>query len=353
MQIALNGNSLGPTDPNFIHFADEQTGVMLPSCPGYPNWLPQLQITLQGRLCFWNFPAWIYKTACNISGTQTTSQWLRDAKAVSANNEFPPIPADKLGTNGSGNQYFWGSCNTYFIVDQNFYNFRTGLEALREYIGIQEDPNSPAKGSTYAAVLQQVQSVAGWFPKPGQYMTLNPWQWIALNIQYYLNRYLNIPFDINAGGAYADSWITILMNQSMAGGLAGWLSVCNFMLQPQGKPSTFESVANILPQAILGIVGGVLVIASAGALTPEFATAIGAMSAAVKKSNAQTAQSNATAAYFAANAGVNTSQISADTSAILNPVTNPLSNLTSSEQQFLLFAFIGILLLILFLYKTK
>jgi len=357
--VAKNGNAAGPNDPDFVHFADEQTGILLPSCPGYPDWLPQLQLTLKGRLCFWNFPAWIYKVdACKISN-QGTSQYLRDSKQVTASNPYPPIPADRLGTNGPDNQYFWGACNISYKMTDELYNFLTGQAAFQTYVNNQTNPLSAAnKGIPYATILQELQSVPGWWPKPGEDnkqgmlgQGFNCWDWIGINIQYYLNKYLNVPFDINGKVQYGKSWITILMNASNNTDLNGWLGVCNFLLQPQADPSTWDKVAAVLPAAILTVVGGVLTIATAGAATPLLAGTISKVSQAVKSSSAQNAQVAAQTAYDSLAGGFNTSAISLDTSGI----TNFWSNASDTEKEFIYIgaALVAILIIVLILTRKK
>lgn len=356
LAVAKNGNAASATDQDFIHFSDEQSGVLLPSCPGYPDWLPQLQLTLKGRLCFWNFPAWIYKVdACKPTNMATT-QYLRDSKQVTNANPFPPIPADRLGTNGATNQYFWGACTIYYKMTPELYAMLTGMKAETMYIASETSPYSKSKGTPYASILATVQNTPNWFPKPGEFNSdfqlqgRTPMDWIAINIQYYLNQFLNVPFDVYGAVDYGKSWINILSTASQKNDLNGWLSVCNFLLQPQADPSTWDKVAQILPAAILTIVGGVLTIATAGAATPLLAGAISKVSTAVKQSDAANAQSAAQIAYDGTAGGFNTAQISSVTGGI----TDFWNNATDTEKNFIYAGVALVIIMIIVLaYKSK
>lgn len=340
-QIAKNGNSYGASDPNFLHFTDEQTGLLLPSCPGYPDWLPQLQLTPTGRLCFWNFPAKLLKSVISNPANQGTSQYLRDIKKVTATNLYPPVPAD-LGTNGSTNQYLWNSCNTYFKQT-------TDIKYLFDYnlAGVLYGNLMRQKGSAPSIndLILQIPSM-GYIELPiGSFNQLGAWGWIQANAQFYINRYLNIPYDLNSPQPFGKTWFTQLNLASQQGILPSWLNVINLLAQNPPDPSTWDKISTAIPGAILAVVGGVLTLVTAGAATPLLAAAIGNVSNATKTAAA-------TANQGSANSSANLAQITADSS-YLSSLPNPLSDLTDQEKEYIFFGLVIVVMAVIIIYITR
>lgn len=348
IKIAPNGNSSGPNDLNFIHFTDEQSGVLLPNAPGYPSWLPSLQITLTGRLCFWNFPAKLLKSVISNNANIGTPEYLRDAKKVSSSNLFPPVPAD-LGTNGSGNQYFWNSCNTYFKLTADVRTAFVQQEVIREYyLNLLNNPNAKlTSDQILAAVDGPTVPAANKIAPVGAYYNraLYPWEWVSYNCQYYIDKYLKVPYDIGEGVAYTHNWIDQLNLAGQTGDLQKWLSGINLFIEPTGKPDFWDTVLNAAPVAILGLV----TIASAGILSPYLITAMGAMTAAIKKSSGASQQADAQAAYDQANAGINTAVVTSDISA----AGNPLTNMDDNTKKFIFFGLLVLIIAIILIIKNK
>lgn len=342
MQTAPNGNSTGANDPNFIHFNEEQSGTLLPNAPGYPFYLPSLQIAPSGRLCFWNFPNKIFKAVVSNPANIGTSNYLRDGKNANSKNLFPPIPGD-LGTNGSGNQYLWGACNSYFIVTEAWYTEMVTQLISRLYYGnIAVNPNV-----TLAEIQSDVLDNPGYvLPEVGKYNTDNgslpmyPWDWIEFNIQYYINKFLIRPYDVSAGPQYGDSWVGTLSKESEVGQLPTWLNAANFFVQLTANPDFLQSVSNALPIVILSAA----TLVSGGLASP----ALGAIIAADKSAASQAAivQSKVNAAQ--AGGSVNTTEQLAATG-------GAISNVTGLSTTDLIYFGVAILILILVIafYKHK
>jgi hypothetical protein len=342
MQVALNGNSSGLTDPNFIHFDEEQAGTLLPPPPGYPVYLPQLQISPKGRLCFWNFPNKIFQSLASNPANKGTSNYLRDSKAVTAANPYPPIPGD-LGTNGKTNQYFWGACNSEFIVQTDFANEFVFQLASRMYWGdILTNPT---------LTLQEIVSgmtapgSAYMIPKAGKLFSASglklwgPWDWIEYNAQYYINQFLVRPYDISAGPQYGDNWTGTLSKESAIGALPTWLNATNFFVQLTANPDFLQQVSNAAPIAILSAVA----LVSGGLATPALAavvaTGTGAIASQVKKANVVAAQQQTITNALQAGGATNLTESLA------------VYNLTSGEVTFFIISFLVIILILIFYHK--
>lgn len=346
IKIAPNGNSSGPSDPNFIHFTDEQSGVLLPNAPGYPSWLPSLQITLNGRLCFWNFPNKLFKSVISNGANIGTAEYLRDAKKVSSSNLFPPVPAD-LGTNGSGNQYFWNSCNSYFKLTADFRAAYVQQEIIREYyLGLL---NGSKQTADYIASYIDGPNTdpANKIPAVGSYTTnpVYPWDWIKYNCQYYIDKYLKIPYDLEEGIAYTKNWIDQLNTASQSGDLLKWLSGINLFIEPTGKPDFWDTVLLAAPVAIYGL----MAVVSGGLGGPLLATAVAAITGAVTKGDIANRQKDAQAAFDQLNAGLNTPVITSDISAN----ANPLISLDDNTQKFIFFGALVLIIAIILIIKNK
>ena len=309
MYVSTNGNITSATDPNFIHYPDEQTGLLLPNIPGYPDWLPNLQLTPSGRLCFWNFPNIYPKTLVSNPANIGTKNYLMNGKIITGSNPNPPVPAD-LGVNGSTNEYFWNSC----VVRQT-----VAADLLPIWKPL----------STIALSLNQT-------------VYFHPGDYIMMNIQYYINRYLTTPyllFDPN-GGKSSDKypWPLKMMDMQASGQLQKFLMNCNFLINLGGGTDFVDDVDKYAP-----IVGAaILALASAGAGTPALTAALGAMTAQVTKSTATQAQQNAQTAAT----NPNLAQIQADAGTLSG---------TSNETAEIIFisAAIFIVILIVIFYKRK
>lgn len=350
MQIAPNGNSTGANDPNFIHFDEEQAGTLLPNPPGYPFFLPSLQISPKGRLCFWNFPNKIFKAVVSNPANVGTSNYLRDGKNASNSNLFPPIPGD-LGTNGKTNQYFWGACNSYFKVTADFQAEIVNQLVQRLYWGNVVNNPSQTMQDVYDGV---VDNPAWILPEVGKYNTdtgakpMYPWDWILYNAQYYVNKFLVRPYDVSAGPQYGDSWTGTLSKESEVGALPTWLTATNFFVQLQANPDFLQSVSNALPIVILTAAS----IVSAGLATPALAAvtipAVGLISSQVKTANVVNAQEEAVTKQLQAGGATNlTEQVTA--------AGGTIATATGLDTEDLIYFGIGIIIIILIIvfYKRK
>lgn len=338
MYVATNGNIKSATDPDFIHFPDEQTGILLPNIPGYPAWLPNLQLTPTGRLCFWNFPNAVYKSVVSNPANIGTSQFLRDAKKVTASNQYPPVPADKLGTNGATNQYFWNSCNTYFILDA------TLNQILLENLLVHLAPMNPGKSAD-----QILSGGVNPFPPVGNKLQLEPWYWIQANAQYYINRYLKNPYSLDDETPYTLNWITQFNKASQTGDLQKWLTAFNFLIEPTGSPDFWTKTLTALPTVILGIVAGAVGILSFGAATPALVAALSAMGGLGKAAQAAQGKLIVDEQTAAANRVINTGQVTTDVQTLTGNTPT-----TAGEKTFLFIAGAALIILIIILfYKSK
>jgi hypothetical protein len=256
VQIAKNGNSTGPNDVNFIHFSEEQTGILLPSCPGYPDWLPQLQLTASGRLCFWNFPAKLVTSVISNKANVGTWNYAIDGKAASAqgklvagnfSNGGEQIPFPTV--NMTDAIYFVQNCITFHWLDQTDVNL---------LLSVMTVPN------VYTTIKPNISKIA-----VGRQGIVPAYSWIMYNIQYYIIKYLKLPYNIWDNVPYTDSWARNL-NLSMQGGdLAKMLSGVNFIVQPVGGPTFWDKVISAAPL----IIGGIATIMTMGAAAPALVAA--------------------------------------------------------------------------------
>lgn len=307
MYVSTNGNSTSASDPNFIHFPDEQTGLLLPNIPGYPDWLPNLQLTKSGRLCFWNFPNVYPKALVSNPANIGTKNYLMNGKIITGSNPNPPVPAD-LGVNGSTNQYFWNSCVVRQTVTPALYPVWNKLFTINVSIN--------------------------------QVTYFHPGDYIMANIQFYLNRYLTKPyllFDPNMGiSSDKYPWPLKMMDMQASGQLQKFLMNCNFLINLGGGTDFVDDVDKYAP-----VVGAaILALATAGAGTPALTAALAAIGAQVTKTTAAQTQANAQTSAV----NPNLAQIQAD--------VGTLSGSPNSNIIFIIIAVIIVLLLIIF-YKRK
>ena len=308
MNTATNGNTASAIDPRFIHFTDEQTGLLLPNIPGYPSWLPNLQITPTGRLCFWNFPNIFPQSVVSNPANIGTVNYLMNGKIITASNNNPPVPGD-LGVNGSTNEYFWDSCVVRVKVDNNLFGVWNNL----------------TKGYTLDQIV---------YLKPGEF--------IMMNIQFYINRYLNTPYKLFAPGAYKYPWPFKMLDMFYAGQGQKFLNGCNFLINLDSGTDFVDQVDKYAP-----VVGAaILTFASGLAGTPALVAILGALGSAATTQQAK----DAAAALAATIVNPNTAQIKSDVQTLTAPPVTTVSN----EKKFLFVALAVLLLLIIVLFfKSK
>ena len=326
--IAPNGNMASATDPNFTHFKEEEAGILLPNIDGYPNWLPSLQLTASGRLCFWNMPKYAKKAIVSNPVNIGTTQFLSDTKKAYNSGKANPSAASSVGIDsdytisggGSISLYFWGNyiggtgypCNTIKKITQ---------------------AELPDYGSVRYGVYGSNANYNGQL-----YGMRSPVQWLMANIQFYVNKYLSTPYDVTQSPKESDTFTTWLNACFFASLDSTVLTSTNFLT----TLTVTKDWADKLSDAVQPIALSVLAVIGTPLL---YAAAKAALSIQTKQDAANVA------AQGSQYSGANTQAITKDVNALTS--SNPLDNLTDDQKQYLFFAFILFLLLIIILWKTK
>lgn len=348
MNQALNGNSIAATDPNFIHFTEEQTGVLLPSCPGYPFWLPQLQLTASGRLCFWNFPAKLYRSV--ISQPKYVGTWnfaldieeaqregktssLQGGGAIGNGGEAIPYPWNQTQTNcygGDGYNFWARSCNTYQRLTQADCDLFKAMELVPRIYA----PLDPYKF---------------WIVNRQHFCT--PFYWLLVNVQWYIVKYLKQPYNVYDNVPYTDSWARNLnlSIQDGYGDVQKFLNGVNFLVQPVGGPTFWDKVIGAAPL----IIGGIATVMTMGAAAPAL---VAAASGLITSTAAKDMAKNQNAALQTAAANSQVRQNSIDVAGIKSDIakyTGFWYNASDTEKKFIFFSILIVLLAIILIIKTK
>lgn len=303
-QIATNGNAAS-NPAGFISFKGMQGGILLPSIDGYPPDLPQLQLTADNRLCFWNFP----------KALTDTTDWI-DLSKVTGVNTTPPITAPCSLTSISE---AWQKAVTKKPITKEAAN------AL--YAAFAADRNYNSGTQTYTVKPGVIPALIARkdFYQAGQYW--ESWtvrDWLFQNVQYYINRYLKNPYDINQLIPYGTNWTDQMIESVKSGKISIYLDNCNFLVQPVGSKTFWDSFYLAVPLLITAAA----TIVTAGGASPTLLAAIGAATALVKSAE------KAGAAGSVVNAGVH------EGTPIVNVpvVTSDVKNLTTDDSNYFLIA---------------
>jgi hypothetical protein len=250
----------GPSATPQMSFKEAGSGILLPSIPGYPPDLPQLQLTASGRLCFWNWPLWL-----------TSPLWI-DLKYVTPQTPTPSIsqPFSTLDWEG-----------TYLRLMTKT-NLGTGPTAAAAAKALHD-------GFVNGQYLWNYTPY--WSGATYYWDERRPWQWIMENIQYYINKYLKNPYKITQLIPYGTNWNDQFKAaiQGGAGKLQTYLEGCNFLVQPVGTQGFWDKFYQAAPLLITAAA----TIISAGAAAPALAAAIASF--AIKAGQSQQAAAAAAA----------------------------------------------------------
>jgi hypothetical protein len=301
LQLAPNGNVKSATDPDFIHFDEEEKGLLLQSIPGYPRYLPCLQLSPSGRLCFWNMPSKFYKAfADDVTQKGTSNYFIAFDNVKDWNNPFQPMGGDFISTNGRQDGFpAWSEAGAiqYITAQQQadvIASIANAAKAIvpNSYLWMLPPNTTPfvaARGINGPPVINY---------QPPQ-LRLSNHQWLWSNVQYWLQQFLTQPWEVTSqANNYGNSWpVEFLNNRVGAGTLnADFLNKCNFLIMPTGKPGTMDIVGPVF----FTVVAGIMTIATAGAagagLSPVFSAAVGGLIAATKGAVSSTIKDAATAA---------------------------------------------------------
>ncbi len=337
MEQALNGNSLGTGDVNYIHFDEEQSGLLLPSCPGYPFWLPQLQLTAKGRLCFGNFPAKLFSSVISNAANADTWNFAIDGKTASQQGKLSvagqfsnggekiPFPNISFPADGS---YFNQNCLTFsWLTQADVDLFKSTLSVPRVY-------TTPPDLSKIAVGRQGLQPA---------------YSWIMINVQYYINRYLKLPYNVWDNVPYTDSWARNLNLTMQSGDLSKFLSGVNFLVQPVGGPSFWDKVISAAPLIIGGIASIMTLGAAAPALVAAAANLITSTAAKDMAKNQTTALQTAAQIDQLRQGSIDMNQIQADVA----KYSGFWYNASDNQKKFIFFSAVIVLLAIIIIIKTK
>jgi hypothetical protein len=268
-------------------FKEARSGLALPSIPGYPPDLPQLQLTASGRLCFYNWPLtltssdWIdFSTTKPIAAPFSTLDWTNTYLRIGTFEKITQADYNVLkGAYTSGQDPF----------DFSFYNTSPGL-------------------------------AAGWYEQG------RPHYWIFQNIQYYIDRYLKNPYGVNALISYGTNWCDQFKAAIMGGQskLKTYLEGCNFLVQPVGTQGFWDKFYLAAPL----IISAAAAIVTAGAATPALLLAIS--NVAIKAGESQAALNAARTLTPQGTPVINAANVTTDVTNIESGGTNAGTTISAS-----------------------
>jgi len=255
-----------------LNFQGARTGTLLPSIPGYPPDLPQLQITPSGRLSFYNWPL-----------TLSSGKWA-DLAAPTCT----PLATALSNLDWTG---------TYLRI------------ATRDPITQEQYNTMKAQYTAGAYVYDFAQYITAGKCGIGWYSVGRPYMWIFQNVQYYIDKYLKNPYLITELIPYGTNWAD-QFKAAMMGGTAKftkYLEGANFLIQPVGSQGFWDKFYLAAPLVITAIAA----VMTEGAATPALLAAITSLT--VKYGEAKAAVYSATQLPQQGAAVVNTTAVQQDT----------------------------------------
>lgn len=255
-----------------LNFQGARTGTLLPSIPGYPPDLPQLQVSPSGRLSFYNWPLQL-----------SSSRWSDLAATDCAPLAQPLSNLDWTGT--------YLRIATRDKITQEQYNTMKAGYASGAYV------------YDFANYITSGKCGIGW------YSVGRPYMWIFQNIQFYIDKYLKNPYLITELIPYGTNWAD-QFKSAMMGGTAKFLKYlegANFLIQPVGSQGFWDKFYLAAPLVITAIAA----VMTEGAATPALLAAITSLT--VKYGEAKAAVYSATTLPQQGAAQVNTTAIQTDT----------------------------------------
>jgi hypothetical protein len=230
-----------------LAFKESGQGLLLPSIPGYPPDLPQLQLSPAGRLCFYTWPLVL-----------TNPVWL------DFRNGDKPIAPPGFSTLDWDNTYLRIGTSEKITKDQ-FLQLRADFANGIDPFDFAMESTAPGHPSGY-------------------YKEGHPYHWIFANVQYYIDRYLKNPYGVNALISYGTNWCD-QFKAAIYGGqnkFKTYLEGCNFLVQPEGHQGFWDKFYLAAPL----IISAAAAIMTAGAATPALALAIANLAVKAGEANA-------------------------------------------------------------------
>ena len=277
----LSDDFLNSLDPNAIAAAQQSAytadhlafpeagqGMVLPSIPGYPDGLPRLQITPTGRLAFYEWPLTFHPQV-----------WI-DFKTGYPLDQ----PLSTMDYNGA-----WQRIGTMTRITQDQCN------------QMKKDYNNGDGPAMYDWCVQTGPSSI--------FERGTPRMWINSNIQYYINKYLNNPYNLLEPIPYGTNWDEQLNKIIVSGDknkLVSFLGGLNFLVQPVGTQGFWDKFYLAAPLVISAIAA----IVTEGAATPALLLALGNMG--IKYGEAKAAATSAADLPQQGTPSVNTGAVQAD-----------------------------------------
>lgn len=218
-----------------LNFTGARTGTLLPSIPGYPPDLPQLQISPMGRLSFYNWPL-------ELSSTMWADLAAPDCAPLSK-------PLSNLDWTG-----------TYLRI------------ATRDKITQDQYNTMKAGFNDGSYVFDFAQYITAGKCGIGYYSVGRPYMWIFQNVQYYIDKYLVKPYPVTELIPYGTNWADQFKTAMMAGTakFTTYLQGVNFLVQPVGSQSFWDKFYLAAPLVITAIAA----VVTDGAATPALLLAI-------------------------------------------------------------------------------
>lgn len=279
-------------------FTGEREGKQLSLIEGYPSDLPALQLTKNGRFCFYSWATVVDRT------TDWGSKFGKETALKSFGvleddyDDILGVPNTASGLNKSKNDNRDKLLKTYvYSLDQgqprmhfnanvqkiNFFGFPLipkDKEYAEKFIA-EGYPNDIGYGRlitdnhTKGAIFSH--HTGKWivsYRGKLMYANISWWSVIWLQVQYYLDAFFNVPYRIFGSVEYGESYPEYLWasfgDKYKLDHVTGFLSNVDFFKQPTGKPGFWDYLLLAVPV----IVGAALSVISAGAGTPLLVAAV-------------------------------------------------------------------------------
>ena len=308
--LANIGSVINPVAASAADFAftGAKSGVQLEMFKGYPGNYPVMQLTDKQELKWWN-----WSQSVPWLGYDNILWQPNDPNKYPCGFYFTPLYNLELGrftigfnaarAGSTDPRFTWSQVRAgrdkmflqnevVYIKDGICYDPATEKDFVRLASGQGQDNYYTGSAVTKVMSAQNCPSLTGGY---WAWKWMDGWNMLWLGPQYYVDNFLNIPYNVRSlvayGASYSDTFKKAWQKNDDA--KRGFLSVVNFLEQPVGKMGFWDKFVNYIP--IIWATAASIITAGAG--SPLLIAAVGALSGAMIKAGNQKAAADAQKIY--------------------------------------------------------